>query len=450
MGQIQSIEELISFLLRRRWIIILVTVIGTIGAVVFAKIQPKIYEASAVIQIQAARVADTVLGAPQNDGGGAAQVLQTIEQKLTTREALVEVIERHNLFADQPALPLEKRLYALRTSISFQMVEGAGGQNYTQSRNISAIIITARDGLPETAAALANDFAQGILDQSTLNQRSRVDQSVEFFQTDVARLEAAIAQLQAEQTAYKSLHADTLPSFATTQQEELGSLLSDIRDASQLIVALRGEQAQISAKLNSRETDKRRLDEIAGQISVLETQLSALKAEKDEVDASLAAIIETDRVLADQDRKLAQLQDQYSAVNARLADATTSQRLTENQQAQRFSMLERAITPEFAAGGGKKKIAIAGALGSLFAGVLLAFLIELAKPVVRTSAQMRRQLDLEPVVCIPEMRQPKGRMGSAILRVIDDPKRSILGLPRIAIFALAGVVCLIAMAAALG
>jgi tyrosine-protein kinase Etk/Wzc len=453
MGQIQSIEEFISLLLRRRVLIITITLIGTLAALIFAMLQPSVYEATAVIQIESAQVAEGGQGAPQNDGGGAAQVLQTIEQRLTTREALSAVIERHKLFTDQPALPLDKRLFALRSNLTFLAVDSAAGQAFGQGRNIAAIIITARNGKADIAAALANDFAQGILDQSTSGQRDRADQNVAFFQTDVTRLANSIASLESELAQYKADHADTLPSLASTRRDELVNLTDDIRATSQQIAALNGEQAQIEVKQTQRETDKRRLTEIAAQIDVLNTQITASNAHKLEVDAALATMAETERVLAGYDRQLTQLQDQYTTANSRLADATTAQRLAESQQSQRFSMLERAITPDYATGGGKKKIAILGAVGSLLAGLGIAFLLDLWKPVVRTAAQMRRQLDLDPVVCIPELREPKGPLGSAMLRMIDDPTRPIFGLPRFTVLAGTGgalLVLLVGLAVALG
>ena len=87
---------------------------------------------------------------------------------------------------------------------------------------------------------------------------------------------------------------------------------------------------------------------------------------------------------------------------------------------------------------------------SLLAAVVVAFLLDLAKPVVRTSAQMQRQLDLEPVVCIPEMREPNGMFGNAALRLIDDPARPIFGLPRFAIIAGVTTLLLIATASLIG
>ena len=54
------------------------------------------------------------------------------------------------------------------------------------------------------------------------------------------------------------------------------------------------------------------------------------------------------------------------------------------------------------------------------------------------------------MVCIPEIRAPKGRVGSAALRLIDDPKRPIFGLPRFAVLAAAATLALVLMAAMIG
>lgn len=86
MGQIQSFEEFISLLLRRRWLIIAVALIGTLIAAVYAKSRPDTYETAAVIQVEGVAVQDPNT-APAD--GGSAATLQIIEQRLTTRENLL-------------------------------------------------------------------------------------------------------------------------------------------------------------------------------------------------------------------------------------------------------------------------------------------------------------------------------------------------------------------------
>ena len=446
MGQIQSIEEFISLVLRRRWLIICVTVVGLLAAVIFAKSRPDTYETAAVIQIEGAQVSDTAADAPP-DGGGAAQIMQTIEQRLTTREALAAMIERHGLFADQPDLPLDQRVFNLRTAVTFQAVESAAGQGFGEARGLSAIIIGVRFGNPDLAARIANDFAQGILDQSAAGQRDRADQNVAFFKEEEARLYGQITAIEAKLAAYKNENADAMPTLADARRDEIVSLSDDIRQAAQDLAALDGERQAITQKQTQRETDRRRLDDIGAQIDVLNAQIAAATARKSAVEAALAATPEVERVLSDFARQQQQLQDQYEVVTQRMAEAETAQRLAERQQSERFTLLERAVTPEYAVGGGKKKIAIAGAFGSLMAGLILAFLLDLYRPVVRTAAQMRRQLDLDPVVCIPEIRAPKGAIGNAALRMIDTPSRPLFGLPRFTVLALGATLALLAVAA---
>jgi Mg2+/Co2+ transporter CorC len=117
------------------------------------------------------------------------------------------------------------------------------------------------------------------------------------------------------------------------------------------------------------------------------------------------------------------------------------------QQAERFTLLERAIVPESAMGGGNKKLAVAGAAASLILGLVLAFVMDLIHPVVRTAAQMERQLDLRPVVSIPEIKPERAKRKPLLRgfgRSAED--KMVLGLPLYAV--LSGAVTLVLLAAA--
>lgn len=430
MGQIQSFEDLFAFLLRRARLILAIALIGTLAAAFYAKSRPDSYEAAAVIQVETPTVSGTSGQAPVSS---AAQILQNIEQRLTTRENLAAMIERHGLFADLPGLSPEKKLVLLRSSVTFQGVDSAAGQNFGQARSLSAIIISARMGDGDLAARVANDFAQGVLDLSASGSRERAAQNVAFFAEDVTRIGTQIATLEAEIAAYKNANGAALPSQSQTLRDELSGLDGDLRRLSQDRIAAEGEAAALRAKPTLRETDRRQLDEITRRLDVIDAQIATSQARRDELQAALSGTPEVERVMAGYDLMLSQLQDQYEIANRRKAEAETDLRLAERQQAERLTLLDRAIAPEYPVGGGGKKIAIAGALASLLAGLGLAFLLDLMHPVVRTAAQMERQLDLRPVVSIPEIRLQKPRGGRDLLKLINDPTKPLLGVPRYAV-----------------
>ena len=264
----------------------------------------------------------------------------------------------------------------------------------------------------------------------------------------MARIRGQIAALEAEIAGYKNENAAALPTLRDAKRDEMVSLDNDLRRLKQDQVALEGEAAQINAKQSLRETDRRALEDIASRAAVLEAQIAASQARRSELEADLSTSPEVERVLGGYERQMTQLQTQFDSANARMTDAETEARLAVRQQAERFTLLERAIVPESAIGGGNRKIAIAGALASLLAAVGLAFGMDLARPVVRSAAQMERQLDLRPVISIPEIALPKkARAGRGLIKMLDDPTKPLLGLPRFAVIAAGATLFLIAAAA---
>lgn len=403
MGQIQNLEDLVGFLRRHLRLIVAVAVIGAVASAIFARIRPDIYEAFAVIEVQGAQVV-------QEGSPGSAQLMQSIEQRLTTRENLLAVIDRHGLYADLTALSDDERVALLRASVSFEGIAAAGSNPYAGPAQLSAIIIRAGNTDAGLAARVANDFAQGVLDMSSSGKLRQARDTLAFYQEEEDRLSAEIARVEAEVADYKLLHA--VSGVAEAQRAELVSVEADLRQLDQNLVALMEEQRQLSARGSLRTTEQRQLQELDTQIAVLTEQKAALTGRRAELATALASQPEVERALAGYLRQLDQLNDSLAVVTARLAEAGTAVKLAERQQDERFALLERALTPERSVGSGGRKLFITGALASLLAGLALAFVLDLLKPVLRTSAQMERQMGLRPIVAIPELDLPGRRRRS--------------------------------------
>jgi tyrosine-protein kinase Etk/Wzc len=423
MGHIQTLDDLISFLLRRKSLIIAITILGIALTIFVVKSRPKTYEAAAVIQIQLPQVADAPAAgaAPEL---GSAQLLQGIEQRLTTRENLLAVIERHGLFADAPSLTPDQKVTALRASVTFQQVASVANQTFGQPAQVSALLIYARLGDPDLVARVANDFAQSVLDQGAQGQEDRARVTYEFFAAEEDRVSTEVAGMEAAIAAYKNTHADALPEMADARRDELTSIDSDLRELNQTLAVLTVERDALQAKANRRATDDRRLDELSTAFALNDAQRASLEDRRAILNAAIAQTPEVERELRGLDRQLQQLQDQYTVVSRRLAEAETDQRLAENQQDQRFTLLERAISPDFASSGGGKKLAALGAVASFALALVVAFFADMLRPVIRTEAQMLRELDLRPVVSIPELTLQSATRTTTPLGL---PKLALLG-----------------------
>jgi tyrosine-protein kinase Etk/Wzc len=441
MGHIQSLDDLISFLLRRKSLIIAITILGIALSVFVAKSRPKTYETAAAIQITLPQVAEgqTTGAAPEL---GSAQLLQSIEQRLTTRENLLAMIERHGLFSDAPGLTPDQKVSALRAAVTFLPVASAANQSFGQPAQVSALLIYARLGDPELAARVANDFAQSVLDLGAQGQADRALATFTFFADEERRVSTEVAAMEAAIADYKNTHADALPEMEASRRDELVSIENDLRDLNQTLAVLSVERDGLLAKETRRATDQRRLDELTTALTLNDAQRTSLADRRAILNTAVAQTPEVERELRGLDRQLQQLQDQYTVVSRRLAEAETDQRLADNQQDQRFALLERAVTPEFASNGGGRKIAALGAMASLALALVAAFFADMLRPVIRTEAQMLRELDLRPVVSIPEV--PLRLTGDEV-----GPPTTALGLPKVALIASLVLVGIVGLAVSL-
>lgn len=395
MGPIQTLDDLVSLIRRRFWLMLAVTLAGAALAAWYGKTRPDVFEAAAVLQVELPLVTESgqAPALPVN----VLQLLTRIEQQLTTRESLITLIERHGLFADAPGMSLEDKVDAMRQSIRFQSVTGPSGA-------LSALFIVAQAGQADDAARIANDLAQSVLDLGAEGKRTIADASFAFFDEQETRLWQAITALESEIAAYRDDNRSALPGVREARQDEIALLETSLRLLDQEITGLQSEAAQIGTLENLRATDRRRQDDIAQRLSVLMAQRAPLVERKTGLEATLGNAAEVERVLSSYDRQMRQLQEQYAVVSQRMAEAETAQSLAERQQTERFALLERAITPDYALGSGGKKIALAGLVGSAGLALILAFMLDLLNPVIRTAAQMERELNLRPVVSIPEVR----------------------------------------------
>lgn len=452
MGQIQSLNEFLGLLIRRRLVIAAVTVLGMVLSLLYALSRPVVYEAAAVIQVQGPTVSDA--GNPATSAS--AQRLQTIQQQLTTRENLLAMIDRHDLYTDLP-LSNDEKVHLLRISVRFQTVAAAAAVTYGSAPPVSALIIFAQVDDAAKAARVANDFAQSMLDAGAQTQSGRAQEALTFFVEEERRVAADLAALESEVATYKNDNGDALPALRDMRREEVVGIEADLRGIEGNLAALTSERDAVQAPGRAlRETDRRQVETLNGQIATLTAQRAALAAQRERLVIAMARMPEVERALAGYERRLDQLRAQYDQVTRRLAEADTAAKLEERQQSERFALLERAVIPELPISGGRRKLAMAGAVASLLFGIGVAFALDLLHPVVRTAAQMERELGLRPVVSIPEIRHLRPQQSGRLALRPDDPLARIAlpggqtaaGLPRYAVLA-GGVALALALAAML-
>jgi uncharacterized protein involved in exopolysaccharide biosynthesis len=256
----------------------------------------------------------------------------------------------------------------------------------------SGLIIWVQLGDPETAAIVANDLMGSVISQSRQGLIERARTTRAFFEEEERRLAEEIAALENRIADFKRENAEAMPDNVMALRTQLAALRETELEIERQIIA---QQAT---------SDRQRIEVQARQQERLENQQDLVSQRIAEIEASLAAAPDVEREFSALTRELTQLQERFTAVTRNRADAELQQLLEDQQKAETFEVLETAIPPTTPVSTSRRNIAMAGGAVSVAAAVLVALLLEMLNPAIRSPAQLERQLSIRPVVAIPTVR----------------------------------------------
>ena len=405
MGNINSFEDILLFL-RRFWLLILaVGIVGTLATIYYALQQPHTWETLAVVRVEAPAIA------ADQDASNSARLssvrLQQIEQDLLSRDAALEMIAKHRLFMDLPNLSLNEKIALMRLSVQF-LPSRPEGVPFGPEQPITSVLIFSRQADPDTAAAVANDLAEQMVALSSKRQNSELQANFDFFLREEQRIAAEIAAIERQITDFKNANIDALPEGLQSRRDAAARLNDDIRALNREISVLDQELSVLRGRSSPRAVELRQIDALTAQIATLSANRDTLAAQRDDIELrnSRSPLIETSLNAFARQQQV--LNEQLGAVIRRRADAETTQRLSANAQTERFELLETALPPEIPMQSKRRKLAVMGLVGSFGLGTVLAFLLDMRNPALRTSKQFERATSIRPVIAIPALGAPPG------------------------------------------
>jgi polysaccharide biosynthesis transport protein len=221
MDQNPSIDILswLKALTRRVWIILIVSIFGSVLAAAVAYVLPPVYESTARILVESQQIPEQL--AQSTVSQGAAERLELIEQRLMTRQNLLDVIDRIGLFAGTPGLTPTEKVELVRDATIFESL--TLGERRGPAL-LSAFTITYRASNGRLAARVANEFVTMVLEQNIATRSARASETYEFFRNEVDRLAGELLDLETQIARYKNEHGDALPDSYNFRLSELASL----------------------------------------------------------------------------------------------------------------------------------------------------------------------------------------------------------------------------------
>jgi succinoglycan biosynthesis transport protein ExoP len=461
----------LSLVMRRLPIILSIIFTTTMAGILYAVSLPPVYRAESRLLIENAQIPDEL--AASTVRSTADEILLSIQQRIQTRENLLLLADRYDLFEGETDLSPAAQLQEIEDRISIYMPRTQG--------NTGVVHVSFAAGQPELSATVTNDIADQILQWNTELRTTASGSTLDFFEQEVRRLTEELAQQNALILEFEQQNRDALPESLeyrrtrqATQQErllqvdrELAALrdrrdrLTELYDRTGTLVTSGGDRTpeaerlevarqQLASALVVLSPSNPRVKALQNEVSALEEvvkaqlgasgggELSAFEVQMLDIDGQITFLAEQKKLLEEDlvrleasieatpgnSIRLGELQSNYETLRVQYEEAVTSlsearigDRIEITDRGQRISVIERAVPPAYRAEPNRKRIAVAAFGAGLILSAGLLVLLEILNQTFRRPSELVRALGAPPFGTIGYLPGPAAPSRMSLNRV---------------------------------
>lgn len=324
-------------ILKRRWIYIAVvfTLIFSVVSVV-AVVLPPLYESTGTILVEAQQIPVEVVQSSLS--GYAEERIQLIKQRVMTRDNLLLIIKKYNLYEKQSAKESVSTLIdEMKTHITVIVSDASLRNRYDNHSSTISFTVSFEYNKADVAQRVANELMTLFLNENVKARTERAQETAAFLSDETDRLKLELETIEKKVALYKQQHSGALPEQTAVQmnmlersQMESGMLDRDYRDTQDqlkfLEVELANAKTTFQNKAGSPESGLSELDkakaELDAALIVYKDSHPTVKALKRKVDALAAMPQEANKVPKNSETDLlsnriqAQIDTAKSRINA--------------------------------------------------------------------------------------------------------------------------------------
>jgi len=226
--------------LKRKWMIILPTIVVglAIGYVIFRL--PDVYESSTLIVVKPSTLPDAVL--PQMTEETLTRELAGISQVVTSRSSLQPLVEKYDLYKEerQRGEAMEVIIDSMRKGIRVEV-------NTSRNDVTNAFNITYRGRDPKTTQAVAAELASKYIDQQTEGTIQSGTTAKQFMEDQVRAAKEGLDAIDTQRLTYLQQNLNNLPS----QSQALVGRLTGLHEEQKALIAEQGRLRDLAAAYRS-------------------------------------------------------------------------------------------------------------------------------------------------------------------------------------------------------
>lgn len=266
-----SLADYFEIVKRRRWLLILPALAVFAIVAVVAALLPNKYESQAMILIEQPDIGVDLRATTVR--GSSFQQLQIVGQRVLSRARLWELIEQHDLYAEERELmPIDDVITLMRGDIHLQAVRGDPLRGRVPEGAI-AFTLSYESRSPEQARQIVQALTDMFLSENVLQRQLAARETTRFLEQEAVRLSQQVAEAEARLSAFREQHRFSLPEMQEMNMNQLQRREDELRRNDQDLRALNERLSQLESEI-AQTSPSRYLD----RVRALEAEYASLAA----------------------------------------------------------------------------------------------------------------------------------------------------------------------------
>ena len=244
------LREVLATLKRRRRAVTLALIACLVSTLLLALLLPSYYQSTGVILIEQQEVPPELVRSMIS--AYADERVQTINQRVMTTPNLLEIMRRHDLYADKRNYETREELIErMRKDITFKMISAdvVDPRSGLPRQATIAFSIAYENRSPDKAVKVANELVTLYLDENLTERTRLAKEAATFLGEEGTRLEKQVAELEAKLADFKTKHVQALPELTPAKLQFLDRAQQELADAQLREMALQQQRGYLEAQL---------------------------------------------------------------------------------------------------------------------------------------------------------------------------------------------------------
>lgn len=239
-------EQYLELMLRRKWLILMTTVLGSAVGLLLAVVIPPQYTSHTMVLVEEPVVPDSYVKPVVSQD--LSQRLASMQGQILSRTRLQGLIEQFNPYKkDMDKVPMEGMIERLKKSIKVAPLNPMPG---TESHELPGFTVDVTLGDPQLAQQICNEISSMFRNQNIHQRQKQAEDTTEFLAKQLEDAKGKLDEQDAKLAAFQGRHIGALPEDEKTNLTLLSGMTPQLEAATQGLNQARQEKTFLESMLS--------------------------------------------------------------------------------------------------------------------------------------------------------------------------------------------------------